>query len=160
FYISRDATHHYNQNNLVLVQPNALQNLQTFTLECWVTMPTNSTPEPTWAPPIIKTSYNMTDGYGIIWYPQGSIQTINLYVNNYNAKVGVQLPVLRTAPTANTGQHRFHHVVGTYDPAVGMKIYVDGILGASGPSVGAVIPGPGALRFGQGWGSYVGKIDE
>jgi hypothetical protein len=163
FFASHDATHSYDAN-MVQVPATSVPNVTTFTLECWVTMPSNSTGEPTWGTPIIRTTNNMADGYGIVAYSS----TINLYVNSSNSRVGVPFPALRTAPNSNTTQHRFHHVVGTYAPpsatipAGEMKIYLDGVLGATraGSDVGAVKNGTGPLRIGLGWGAWVGKIDE
>ena len=44
FFESHDTAHPHYQDNFVNIPRNDLQNLQKFTLECWVTMPTNSTP--------------------------------------------------------------------------------------------------------------------
>jgi hypothetical protein len=101
FFQSHDSTH-ANDVNLVAVPASLGPNLQQLTLEAWVTMSSNSTREPTWGTPIIRTTSNMTDGYGIVAFGQ----TINLYVNSSNTKAGVAFPTTKTAPSANTTQNR------------------------------------------------------
>ncbi len=75
------------------------------TLECWATMPGSDFYPGTYAAPILKTSANMNDGYGIYFQPAtaNNAAGMEFYINNLNIRVGRRSPTapatIRARPT-------------------------------------------------------------